>query len=160
MSYQQPIIKMLFNEAGSKVSLDLNAEISLQTLDLHGKTSRIDLLTVAAQKCWELPFSTLSTLHSPTVLREDMGDNLPKTGGSLPAGVGGYLHDAWTEVHVSHSGTRKGPTQSYRLPHPSSEQRRDQSLFYVLSLCPFFRMDIAWFAKKGSKRTERNGISG
>lgn len=42
MSYQQPIIKMLFNEAGSKVSLDLNAEISLQTLDLHGKTSRID----------------------------------------------------------------------------------------------------------------------
>lgn len=50
--------------------------------------------------------------------------------------------------------TRKAPTWHQRLPQPFAEQRRDQSLFQVLlSLCPFFRMDIAWFAKKESKRT-------
>lgn len=81
MCYQQPRIKMLFNEAGSRISLHLNAEISQQTLYLHVKTTRIDLLGLWAQKHWDLPFSTLATFHPPTVLSEDMVDNLPATRG-------------------------------------------------------------------------------
>ena len=57
MSYQQLIIKMLFNETGSKVSLHLNVEVSLQTLDLHVKPQEL------TSSVFEL--RSTETCHSP-----------------------------------------------------------------------------------------------